>query len=96
MFLKFTGPLLKITLLQTDWSEAERLTVRNRDFAMMWVATIHPEVLMCVCGLDMQVSAYQAIAQVDFCIVEGHFISRPQSCAFNGGVVTVEIFYEDS
>ena len=42
---------------------------------MMWVATIHTEVLMCARGLDMQVSAYQAIPQVDSRIAEGHFIS---------------------
>ena len=62
----------------------------------MWVATIHPEVLMCVRGLDIQVSAYQAIPQADSRIKEGHFISRPRICEFNGVVVTVEIFYEDS
>ena len=32
---------------------------------MMWVATIHPEVLMRVHGLDMQVVAYQAVPQAD-------------------------------
>ena len=47
-----------MTLLRADLSEAERLTIRNLDFAMMWVATVHPEVLMCVHGLNMQVSAY--------------------------------------
>ena len=40
----------------------------------MWVAIIHPEVLMCVRGLDKQVRAYQAISQVDSRIEEGHFI----------------------
>ena len=58
----------------------------------MWLATIHPEVLMCVRGLDMQVIAYQAIPQVNPRIKEGHFISRPQSCKFDGGVLTVEIY----
>ena len=58
---------------------------------MMWVATIHPEILMCVLGLDMQVSAYQAIPQPDSRIEEGHFIGQPRRCEFNGGVVTVEI-----
>ena len=74
MCIKFAGLLLKLTFLQTDSSEAESLTIRNRDFAMMWVATIKREVLMCVHGLDMQVGAYQAIPQVDSCIEEGHFI----------------------
>ena len=32
---------------------------------MMWVATIHSEVLMCICGLDMHVSANRAVPQVD-------------------------------
>ena len=71
------------------------MTIQNRDFAMMCVATIHLEVLMCVRGLDMQVSAYQAIPQADSRIEEGHFIGRPQSCEFNGGVMTVVIFYQD-
>ena len=62
---------------------------------MMWVATIHLEVLMCVHVLDIQVSAYLAIPQADSRIEEGHFIGRPQSFEFNGGVVTVEIFFED-
>ena len=74
MFFKFAGPLLKLTLLRTDSSEAERLTIWDRDFTMMWVATIHPEVLMCVRGLDMQVGAYQAVPQVDSRIEEGYFI----------------------
>ena len=43
---------------------------------------------MCVRGLDMQVIAYQAIPQVNPRIKEGHFISRPQSCKFDGGVLT--------
>ena len=75
MFFKFAGPLVKLTLLQTNSSEAERLTIRNRDLAMMWVAAIHPEILTCVCGIDVQVGAYQAVPQVDFQIEEGNFIS---------------------
>ena len=39
---------------------------------MMTVTAFHPEVLMCVRGLDMQVSAYQAIPQADSRIEEGH------------------------
>ena len=65
---------MKLTLLQTDSSEAERLAVQNRDFAMMWVAAIHPEILMCVHGFDVQVSAYQAVPQVHFRIKEGNLI----------------------
>ena len=76
--------------------EADRLTIRNRDFAMMWVATIHPEVWMCVRGLDIQVITYQAIPKKHFRVQKGHFIGQPWSCQFNGRVVTVEIFYEDS
>ena len=65
---------MKLTLLRTDSSEAERLTIRTRDFAMMWVAVIHLEILMCVGGFDMQFGAYQAVPQVDFRIEVGHFI----------------------
>ena len=32
---------------------------------MLWVAAIHLEVLMCVSGLDVQVSADLAVPQVD-------------------------------
>ena len=74
MFFKFTGPLLKVTFLRTNLPEAECLTIQNRGFAMMWVATIHTEVLMCVRGLDMQVGAYQAVPQVDSRTEEDHFI----------------------
>ena len=42
---------------------------------MMWMATIHTEILVCVRGLDVQVGAYQAVPQVDFRIEEDHFIS---------------------
>ena len=38
---------------------------------MMWVATVHSEVLMCVCGLDMQLSTYVAIPQVYPHVEEG-------------------------
>ena len=44
----------------------------------------------------MQVSAYQAIPQVDSRIEEGHFIGWPQSYEFDSGVVTIEIFYDNS
>ena len=40
---------------------------------MLWVEAIHSEVLMCVCGLDMQVSADLAVRQVDSHVEEGHF-----------------------
>ena len=51
---------------------------------------------MCVCGLDMQVSTYQAIPQVDPLIEEGDFFGEPWDYEFDGGVVTVETFNEDS
>ena len=41
---------------------------------MMWVAAVHLEVLVRVRGLDVQVSAYQVIPQVDSCVEEGNFI----------------------
>ena len=72
------------------------MIVRNRDFAVMWMVTISLEVLMCVSGLDMQDSAYQVIPQADHRIEEGHFIGRQRSCEFDSGLVTVEIYYEDS
>ena len=57
-----------------------RLAIKEQSFAMMRMATIHLEVLMCVCGLDMQVSTYQAIPQVDPCIEECDFFGWPLSC----------------
>ena len=73
MFLEFAGPLLKLLFLRTDSSEAKRLTVRDREFAMLWMAAIHLEVLMCVCELDVQVRADLSIRQVDPRVEEGHF-----------------------
>ena len=73
MFLEFAGPLLKMILLQTNMSEAERLTIGDRGFAMLWMATIHSEVLVSVRGLDMQVSADLAVPQVYPRVEEGHF-----------------------
>ena len=29
---------------------------KNQGFAMVWIATIHSELMVCVCGLDVQVS----------------------------------------
>ena len=73
MFLEFTGPLLKMFILRRDLSEVKRLTIMDRGFAMLWVATMHSEVLVCGRGLDMQVSADLAIPQVYPCVKEGHF-----------------------
>ena len=50
------------------------MAIRNQDFAVMWVAAIHPEILMCVRGFDVQVGAYQSIPQVDLRVEEGDFI----------------------
>ena len=41
------------------------MTIRDQGFAMLWTAAIHLEVLMCVRGLDVQVSAHLAVPQVD-------------------------------
>ena len=60
-------------LLQTDSSEEKRLTIGDRGFAMLWVATIHSEVLVSVRGLAMQVSADLAVPQVYPRVEEGHF-----------------------
>ena len=54
IFLKFAGPLFKMFFFWTILSEAKCLTIRNWAFAVMWMAAIHADVLMCVCGLDMQ------------------------------------------
>ena len=50
------------------------MTVRDRDFAMLWMAAIHSEVLMCVGGLDVQVCADLSVRQVDPRVEEGHFV----------------------
>ena len=73
MFLEFPGPLLKMFLLRTNLLEAKHLTIGIRGFAMLWVATIHSEVLVSVRVLDMQVSADLAVLQVYPRIEEGHF-----------------------
>ena len=63
---------------------------------MVWVATVHSEVLVRVRGFDVQVSTNLAIFQVDPRIEEGDFFCRPRSCKFDGRMVTVKVFYEDS
>ena len=73
MFLEFAGLLLKMFMLRTDQSEAQRLTIRDRSLAMLWVATIHSEVLVCVRGLDMHDSADLAVNQVYPRVEEGNF-----------------------
>ena len=77
--------------LQTNSSEAKRLTIRDRGFAMSWMEAIYSEVLMCVRGIDVQVSAGLAISQVDPRVVEGHFFGWPLCCKFDGGMVTVDV-----
>ena len=57
------------------------------------MAAIHS---MCARGLDVHVSADLAVRQVDSRVKEGHFFGRPRSCKFDGGMGTVDIFYEDS
>ena len=49
------------------------MTIGDRGFAMLWMDAIHSEVLMCVRGLDVQVSADLAVHQVDPRVKEGHF-----------------------
>ena len=50
---------------------------------------------MLVCGLNMHVSFYQTIPQVDPRIEEDNFFGRPQSSKLDGRVVTLEILYEN-
>ena len=40
---------------------------------MLWVETVYSTVLVCVRGLDVQVSADLAVPQVDPCVEEGYF-----------------------
>ena len=75
MFLEFAGALLKMFILQTNLSEVKHLTIRDQGFEMLWVATIHLEVLMCFRGFDMQISADLAVPQVVPRVEEGHFFS---------------------
>ena len=63
---------------------------------MLWMAAINSAVLMYVHGLDLPVSADLAIRQVDPRVEGGHFFSCPQSCKFDVGIVTVDVFFEDS
>ena len=95
MFLEFAGPLLKM-FLRTNASKARRLDIRDQEFAKVWVAGVHSEVLVCVGGLDVQVRTYLAIFQVDHHIVESSFFCRPRSCEFDGQMVMVDVFNEDS
>ena len=37
--------------LQTNPAEAKRLAIMNQGFIIMWMATIHSEILVCVVGL---------------------------------------------
>ena len=69
------------------------LTVRGRRFAVLWMAAIHSEVLMCVRGFDVQVSANLAIHQVTF--VSRKVTSSADDEAVNL-MVTVDVFYENS
>ena len=89
--IQVCGSLLKMFILRTNLSEVKRLPIRNRGFAMMWVAAFHPEVLVHLRGLDMQVSTYLSILQNNPCVQEGKFFSRPRSCKFNSRMVMVEL-----
>ena len=57
----------------------------------MWMAIIHWEILLSVCGFDVQVSAYQTIPEIDPHIEEGDFFGQPKSCKFNCSVVMVKV-----
>ena len=62
---------------------------------MLWMAAIHLEVLMCVRWLHVQVSPNLAVYQVEPRVEEGYFFGSPRSCKFDGGMVTVDVFYEN-
>ena len=57
----------------------------------MWVATIHLEVLVHVRGLDMQVSSYLAVLQVDPRVEGGNFFCQTRNRKFDGRMMTVEV-----
>ena len=57
---------------------------------MLWMAAVHSKVLMCVRGLDMQVSANLAVLQVDYSDKEDHFLADHEA------VNVVDVFYDDS
>ena len=69
MFFEFAGPLLKMFVFWTNSSEVKCLAMRNRGSAMMRVTAVDSEVLVRVRELDMQVSTYLAILQVDTHVV---------------------------
>ena len=83
---------------QNNFLEAKSLAIRNQGFAMMRVAGICLEVLVCFHGLHMHVSTYMylVIFQVDPRVKEGNLIGQPQSCEFDGRMVTVKVIKEDS
>ena len=54
------------------------------------MATARPEILVPVCGFDMQVSLDPATFKVDPCVEEGYLLGRPGSSKFDGRVVTVK------
>ena len=60
------------------------------------MATLHIEILVPVCGHDIQVSPDQAVLQVNPCVEEAYLFSRPSGSKFDGRVVTVEAVNEDS
>ena len=75
------------------------MTIRDGgSFTVFRMATIHMEVLVPVCWLDMQVSPNQAFLQVNPCVEEGYMylFGGPSSSKFDGRVVMVEAVDEDS
>ena len=68
VLFKFARPIPKNLFLQTNTSELERLALGDGSVAVYRVTTIHPKVLVFVCGFNMQVSPDLAVFEVDGCV----------------------------
>ena len=64
MFFEILRPHQEVFLLRADPSETQRLTVGDSSFTMSRMATHDVEILVFICGLDMQVRFQMAIFQV--------------------------------
>ena len=53
MLLEFAGSCLKMLIIRTKSLETKHLAIKNQDFALVWVATMHLEVLVYVHRLDI-------------------------------------------
>ena len=68
-------------------SEVECLATRDGCFTVFRMATIHPEILVPVHGLDLQVNLDLAILKVDSRVQKSYLLGRPGSSELNSQVV---------